>query len=128
MNKTSIAKIKSATSFLIWFRCCLPQSQQTQVRPFLDRPYQLALTILDRCDTPESLPVKDIAEAVGVSPHTVKQVLLALKDGGMTFAVTPTKHWQLSQTESLTPTSFDSARLNTVSTVASGHSSGWKSE
>jgi biotin operon repressor len=122
VNKVSIDKIKSATPFLIWFRRCLPESQQAQVRPFLDRPYQLALTILDCCEAAEPLPVKDIAQAIGMSPHTVKQVLLALKDGGMTFTVSPTKNWQLSQAELPTPTSFESSLLATVSTATSGHS------
>ncbi len=120
MNKTSTDKIKSATPFLIWFRRCLPQSLQVQVRPYLDRPYQLALTILDRCDSPQPLLAKEIAQAVGVSPQTVKQVLLALKDGGMTFAVTPTTSWQLSQAESTT--SPDDLVRETISVSASRHS------
>ncbi|MGG6270464.1 hypothetical protein ACQ4M3_37145 [Leptolyngbya sp. AN03gr2] len=120
MNKTSTDKIKSATPFLIWFRRCLPQSLQGQVRPYLDRPYQLALAILDRCDAPQPLSVKEIAQAIGVAPQTVKQVLLALKEGGMTFAVTPTTNWQLSQVES--SASVDNALRETISACASEHS------
>jgi hypothetical protein len=61
MNKTSTDKIKSATPFLIWFRQCSPQSLQAQVRPYLDRPYQLALNVLDCCDSPRPLKVEEIA-------------------------------------------------------------------
>ncbi|NJR48341.1 MAG: Rrf2 family transcriptional regulator [Leptolyngbyaceae cyanobacterium CSU_1_3] len=116
MNKTSSDKIKSATPFLIWFRRCLPQSLQVQVRPYLDRPYQLALTILDRCDAPQPIPVKDMAQTIGVSPQTVKQVLLALKEGGMTFAVSPTTSWQLSESDPP-----DVSLLETASVTVSSH-------
>lgn len=116
VNKTSSDKIKSATPFLIWFRRCLPQSLQVQVRPYLDRPYQLALTILDRCDAPQPIPVKDMAQTIGVSPQTVKQVLLALKEGGMTFAVSPTTSWQLSESDPP-----DVSLLETASVTVSSH-------
>lgn len=120
MNRTSTDKIKSATPFLIWFRRCLPQPLQAKVRPYLDRPYQLALTILDCCDSSCPLPVKEIALAVGVAPQTVKQVLLALRDGGMTFAISPTHRWQLSQAERLALDPLDARLLETASANPSG--------
>jgi hypothetical protein len=101
MNKTSFDKIKLATPFLIWFRRCLPPPLQRQVRPYLDRPYQLALGILDRAGGSEPLPVKEIARLANVAPQTARQVLLALQEGGMTFAVSPTRGWQSSEAEAL---------------------------
>ncbi|MFH7029638.1 MAG: hypothetical protein ACHBN1_30805 [Heteroscytonema crispum UTEX LB 1556] len=47
MYHKSVEKIKDATNFLIWFRHCLPQCAQIQMRPYLDQPYQLALKVLD---------------------------------------------------------------------------------
>jgi hypothetical protein len=99
MNQTSIDKIKSATPFLIWFRRCLPQPLQTQVRPYLDQPYQLALTILDCACGSQPLTVKEIAHSAGVAPQTTKQVLLALRESGMSFAITPTRGWQSNAAE-----------------------------
>jgi hypothetical protein len=103
MNKTSTDKIRLATPFLVWFRRCLPQPLQAQVRPYLDRPYRLALTILDRCDSPQPVRVKEIAQLAEVAPQTAQQVLLALKEGGMKFAVSPTHGWQSSGAEPMRP-------------------------
>ncbi|MBD1909420.1 MULTISPECIES: helix-turn-helix domain-containing protein [unclassified Leptolyngbya] len=94
MNKTSTDKIKLATPFLIWFRRCLPQTLQTQIRPYLDRPYQLALNILDCCDSSQPRTVREIAQLSGVAQETARQVLQTLKEGGMTFAASPTYGWQ----------------------------------
>jgi hypothetical protein len=94
VNKTSTDKITSATPFLIWFRRCLPARLQVRIRPFLDQPYQLALTVLDCCNPAQPLTVGDIAAAARVSKETARQVLQALKEGGMNFAVTPTRSWQ----------------------------------
>lgn len=94
VNKTSTDKITSATPFLNWFRRCLPAQLQVRIRPFLDQPYQLALTVIDCCNPTQPLAVGDIAQSAKVSKETARQVLQALKDGGMNFAVTPTRNWQ----------------------------------
>lgn len=94
MNKTSTDKIKLAAPFLIWFRRCLPQSLQIKVRPYLDSPYQLALNVLDCCDSTRPLTVREIAQVAGVAQETTRQVLQALKDGGLPFAVSPGRGWQ----------------------------------
>ncbi|WP_088889051.1 HTH domain-containing protein [Leptolyngbya ohadii] len=99
MNKTSTDKIKLATPFLIWFRCYLSIDLQAQVRPHLERPYQLALNILDSCEASRPLSVREIAERIGMSPETVRQVLLALKEGGMPFATCPGQGWQSVRAE-----------------------------
>lgn len=95
MNKTSTDKIKSAAPFLIWFRQCLPRRLQGKVRPYLDRPYQLALKVLDCCDATQPLTVREIAQLAGVAQETARQVLQSLKEGGMPFAVIPTRGWQI---------------------------------
>jgi hypothetical protein len=94
MNKTSADKIKLAVPFFIWFRRCLPQNLQTEVRPYLDSPYQLALNILDCCDSSQPLKVGAIAQSAGVARETARQVLQALREGGMPFVVSPTREWQ----------------------------------
>jgi hypothetical protein len=102
MNKTSTDKIKSAAPFLIWFRRCLPQSLQGKVRPYLDRPYQLALNVLDCCDAAQPLTVREIAQSVGVAQETARQVLQALREGGMPFTVNPIRAWQATEEAALT--------------------------
>lgn len=97
MNKTSIAKIKSATPFLVWFRRYLPQPLQVKIRPYLDRPYQLALGILDCCDSAQPRTVREIAQLSGVAHETARQVLQTLKEGGMAFSVSPRQGWQALQ-------------------------------
>lgn len=94
MNKTSTNKIRSAIPFLIWFRCSLPEDSQEQVRPYLERPYQMALKILDCCDSDRPLTVTEVAQLTGVSPDTARQVLLALREGGMPFNASPNRGWQ----------------------------------
>lgn len=112
MNKTSTDKIKSATPFLTWFRWCLPQSLQVKVRPYLDRPYQLAFHILDCCDSTQPRTVREIAQLAGVAQETARQVLQALKEGGMTFAVNPTQGWQaVQQSNTLGDTFSDASTL-----------------
>ncbi|KAM3094347.1 hypothetical protein ACKFKF_27575 [Phormidesmis sp. 146-12] len=101
MNKISTNKIKSATPFLLWFRRYLPQALQARVRPYLDQPYQLALNILDCCNPTQPIAVGNIAQDASVTRETARQVLLALKEGGMLFAVSPTKGWQPLEIESL---------------------------
>ena len=107
MNKTSTDKISKATGFLIWFRRCLPQSVQARVRPYLDQPYQLSLNILDCCTPTQPLVVKEIATAAGVTRETARQVLQALKEGGMTFTVNSREGCLLSEGEMLTNDEFN---------------------
>jgi|GEM_PF-3230919 hypothetical protein len=94
MNKTSADKIKSATPFLIWFRRCLPDRLQNTVRPYLDQPYQLALNVLDCCSSPQPPLIADIAQLAGVTRETARQVLQALREGGMTFSGSSMQGWQ----------------------------------
>lgn len=108
MNKTSSDKIKSATVFLIWFCGYLPESIQAHVRPYLEQPYQLSLNILDCCTSTQPLLVKEIATAAGVTRETVRQVLQALKEGGMTFAVNSTEGCLLKEGETLASNSLNS--------------------
>ncbi|MCU0569611.1 MAG: HTH domain-containing protein [Oculatellaceae cyanobacterium Prado106] len=95
MNKTSTDKIRSAALFLIRFRRCLPQSVQSFVRPYLDQPYQLALKILDCCSATQATTLGEIAQQAGVTRETVRQVLLALKEGGISFKDTSRRGWLL---------------------------------
>ncbi|MDX2232267.1 MAG: helix-turn-helix domain-containing protein [Leptolyngbyaceae cyanobacterium bins.349] len=103
MNKTSTDKITSATPFLIWFRRCVPANLQTPIRSYLDQPYQLALTILDCCNSTRPLMVREIAESAGVTYSTAQQVLRALKEGGMTFVASPSRSWQPVEITPLVP-------------------------
>lgn len=107
MNKTSTDKIRSATQFLIWFRRCLPHNIQAQMHPYLDQPYQLALNILDCCSSTQPLGVREIAQLAGVTRETARQVLLALKAGGMD-TVSPTRGWQPMEQKTLPPDSLTS--------------------
>lgn len=113
MNKTSTDKIKSAVPFLIWFRRCLPLWLQIKVRPYLDSPYQLALNILDGCDTSQPLKVRVIAQSAGVAQETARQVLQALREGGMPFTVSPTREWQVGRSHADRSTSLNSIHLET---------------
>jgi hypothetical protein len=100
LNKTSTDKIRTAAQFLLWFRSCLPHSQQAKMRPYLDQPYQLALSVLDCCHSSQRLRIDDIAQKAGVKRETARQVLLALKEGGMPLTVAPVQGWQLLDGES----------------------------
>lgn len=93
MNQTSIEKIQAATPFLKWFRRYLPIRLQNTIRPYLDQPYQMALAVLDRCSDTECRTVEDIAAAVKVSKSTTRQVLNALRNGGMQFTVSESRSW-----------------------------------
>jgi hypothetical protein len=55
MHHTSLSKIESASSFLLWFRSELAQDVQHQLRPYLAQPYQSALKVLDSCSTTHSM-------------------------------------------------------------------------
>jgi hypothetical protein len=102
MNKTSTDKIKSATCFLIWFRRCLPQGLQERIRPYLDSPYQVALKVMDGCESTRPLTVGEIAQSAGVAYESARQVLQALREGGMPFSVSPTREWQIVPDPTLT--------------------------
>jgi hypothetical protein len=101
MNKTSTNKIRSATPFLIWFLYSLSPEVQIQMRPYLDQPYQLALNILDCCSSTQLLTVEEISQPAGVTKETARQVLWALKEGGMPLAVCSPQKWQLVKSEPL---------------------------
>jgi hypothetical protein len=103
VNKTSTDKISSATPFLIWFRRYIPANLQARICPYLDQPYRLALTILDCCNPNQPLEVGEIAQTAGVTKETTRQVLQALKAGGMTFATSPGRSWQPVAIEPLMP-------------------------
>lgn len=83
MNPKSLEKIRAATAFLKWFRSYFPSSIQRRVRPYLDQPYQLALRLLDCCDGSEYRSLEDIALTANVSKTTARQVLNALREGGL---------------------------------------------
>ncbi|HEY9736647.1 MAG TPA: hypothetical protein V6D06_10205 [Trichocoleus sp.] len=124
MNKTSTDKIKLATPFLMWFRRGLPRSLQAKIRPYLERPYQLALNLLDCCDSPRPLTVSEIAQSTGVAQETARQVLHALKEGGMPFAICPTKGWQTVSDGAPSPLKALNAQLEFQETApgyAAGH-------
>ncbi|MGG6269018.1 hypothetical protein ACQ4M3_30800 [Leptolyngbya sp. AN03gr2] len=116
MNKTSTDKIRSATQFLVWFRRYLPDNLQAKVRPYLDEPYQLALKVLDVCHSGQRLRVEDIAQRAEVKRETARQVLRALKEGGMPLAVTPVQGWQLLEAE-LSPSTIETANSIGCGTV-----------
>lgn len=94
MNQKSVEKIQAATKFLLWFRYCLPQAFQKAVRPYLAQPYQLALEILDCCSADEPVSVEAIAQKVDVNKNTARQVLSALRDGGLIFTMSTTRGWK----------------------------------
>ena len=93
MNQKSLEKIQAATSFLRWFRSCSPDSIQNQVRPYLDQPYQLALRLMDCCNSSEYHSLEEIAAAAKVSKNTARQVLNALRDSGLVAIVSTSKGW-----------------------------------
>jgi transcription initiation factor IIE alpha subunit len=101
MNQTTLDKIKAATPFLAWFHCQLSQEEQEVVRRYLDRPYQLALKIIDCCSQETPQTSEEIASSTNLSKATVRQVLKTLEAGGMTFIVSPintTDRWQAKTT------------------------------
>lgn len=91
MNPKSLEKIQAATPFLKWFRSCSPDSIQNRVRPYLDQPYQLALKLMDCCDGSQYRSLEEIAAAAKVSKSTARQVLNALRDGGLVVIVSTSK-------------------------------------
>lgn len=93
MNQTSLEKIQAASTFLRDFRQCLPAPVQAMVRPYLDQPYQLALNILDCCEEAEGCTSEAIAQRLAISKSSVRQVLSALREGGLVFTVRTAKEW-----------------------------------
>ncbi|MDZ4873573.1 MAG: hypothetical protein CLLPBCKN_002969 [Chroococcidiopsis cubana SAG 39.79] len=53
------------------------------MRPYLAQPYQLALEILDCCSGEEPMTVETIAQKVAINKNTARQVLSALREGGL---------------------------------------------
>ncbi|MDX2230310.1 MAG: helix-turn-helix domain-containing protein [Leptolyngbyaceae cyanobacterium bins.349] len=107
MNQTSLEKIQAAAVFLRYFRRCLPTNIQAIVRPYLDQPYQLALNILDCCDGPDGCTAEEIAQRLTISKSSVRQVLSALREGGLVFMVSAAKGWSPLEPETLDfPTTF----------------------
>ncbi len=97
MNQKSVEKIQTATKFILWFRHCLPQPFQQVVRPYLAQPYQLALEILDCCSGEEPMTVETIAQKIAVNKNTARQVLSALREGGLIFTISATRGWKYLQ-------------------------------
>ncbi len=101
MNQTSLAKIQTASTFLRYFRDCVPLPLQAQIRPYLDQPYQLALNILDCCEAIDGCTPDAIAQRLELSKSSVRQVLSALREGGLVFMASPAKGWIPLELESL---------------------------
>lgn len=100
MNQNSLNKIRSSTKFLLWFRFVLPQKIQQIIRPYLDQPYRLALSILDCCVPMNTGTVDEIAQKTQLNRETTRQVLKALQSGGMKFNLSSAKSWQILDLDS----------------------------
>lgn len=94
MHHTSLSKIESASSFLLWFRSELAQDIQHQLRPYLAQPYQSALKVLDCCSTTHSMTVDEIALQTQLSKDSVRQVLKVLQTVGLVTATSSVKGWR----------------------------------
>lgn len=105
MNQTSLEKIQTASSFLRYFRCNVPISVQAQIRPYLDQPYQLALNILDCCEDTDCCTAEAIAQRLAISKSSVRQVLGALREGGLVVATRQAQGWIPMQIGPLAATS-----------------------
>lgn len=114
MNQTSLAKIQTASTFLRYFRRCVPLPLQAQIRPYLDQPYQLALNILDCCEEMEGCTTEAIAQRLDLSKSSVRQVLSALRDGGLVLLASPAKGWMPLEIESLETALIQPERVEPV--------------
>lgn len=114
MNQTSLEKIQTASSFLRYFRCSVPIALQAQIRPYLDQPYQLALNILDCCEDIDGCTTEAIAQRLAISKSSVRQVLSALREGGLVFTTSPAKGWVPMQIAPLSVASALSDRPKSV--------------
>ena len=79
MHDTSLSKIESASSFLLWFRSTLPQEVQQQLRPYLAQPYQSALKVLDCCSGDCLMSVEEIEHHTRLSRASIRQILKVLR-------------------------------------------------
>lgn len=95
MNQTSLDKIKASAKFLIWFCYVLPRPLQQVLRPYLDQPYRLSLSILDYCGNANSLTIEEISSKANINKETIRQVLKALQSGGMKFQINAAKNWEV---------------------------------
>ncbi|MCU0567038.1 MAG: winged helix-turn-helix domain-containing protein [Oculatellaceae cyanobacterium Prado106] len=95
MNSKTAAKIRDAAPFLLWFRDHMSPPMQQRIRPHLDQPHQLALKVLECCQSAETLTVSEIAQRTGLSPSTARQTLNALREGGMIVSTMGVKRWQV---------------------------------
>jgi len=93
VNQTSLEKIQAASTFLRYFRRSVPANTQALIRPYLDQPYQLALNILDCCEDPNCCTPEAIAQRLAISKSSVRQVLSALREGGLVFMAGTSKGW-----------------------------------
>jgi hypothetical protein len=100
VNQNSLNKIRSSTRFLLWFRFVLPQKIQQIIRPYLDQPYRLALSILDCCCQMNAATVDEIAQKTNLNRETTRQVLKTLQSGGMKFNISSAKSWQILDLDS----------------------------
>lgn len=94
VNFKSVEKIRNGANFLVWFRG-LPLNLQKQVLPHLAQPYQTALNLLDCCNQLEYYTLAELAQTAQISENTARQVIKALRDGGMVFTVETAKGWKL---------------------------------
>ena len=105
MKSSTIARVRTAAPFLLWFRCTLPAQMQAAIRPHLGASYQTALKVLDSCPVTHALSVEEIAQRANLNRESTRQILHALRDGGFPFVVDSAKHWQPCPTpESPLPT------------------------
>lgn len=95
MHYTSLSKIESASSFLLWFRSNLPQEFQHCLRPYLAQPYQSALKVLDCCNSGCPVTVEAIAQQTQLSKASVRQMLKVLQSVELVTPVnSSTKEWR----------------------------------
>lgn len=94
MHHTSLSKIESASSFLLWFRTSLPPDLQEQLRPYLAQPYQSALKVLDCCSSTHPITLDAISEQTQLSKDSVRQMLKVLQTVGLVAATNSVKGWK----------------------------------
>lgn len=121
MNQTSLEKIQAASTFLRYFRRCLPHNIQTIVRPYLDQPYQLALNILDCCEDSACCTTEAIAQRLNLSKSSVRQVLAALREEGLVFMASTSKGWFPLDALENEPYTATSEMPTPLASVQSGH-------
>lgn len=82
MNPKILEKIRAVAILLRWFRSYLLISAQNHIRPYLDQPYQLALKLMDGCNSSKYGSMEESAVAAKVSKNTARQVLSVLREMG----------------------------------------------